>query len=165
MCAKPYFSTMPPAHCGCDQARCDGSDGTRKTTHNDRQCGRIPCRPDEAHFRQWARNRGDPPAQRRAPRRHEPLPPQGSTHLPRHCGWRVELHGAWRTHARQESSTLVCPWHGFEFDLETGKEVCWRRPASLRMYRVEEIDSEVSSRCERAAGLPDYRKPAGNPPP
>jgi len=40
-------------------------------------------------------------------------------------------------------STLVCPWHGFEFDLETGKEVCWRRPASLRMYRVEEIDSEV----------------------
>ena len=34
------------------------------------------------------------------------------------------------------------------------------RPASPRMYRVEEIDSEVSSRCERAAGL---SQPAGNP--
>ena len=50
-------------------------------------------------------------------------------------------------------STLVCPWHGFEFDLETGKEVCWRRPASLRMYRVEESAAKSCSRCERAAAF------------
>jgi nitrite reductase (NADH) small subunit len=38
---------------------------------------------------------------------------------------------------------LVCPWHGFEFDLKTGKEVFWNRPASLRMYATEEINGEV----------------------
>jgi nitrite reductase (NADH) small subunit len=38
---------------------------------------------------------------------------------------------------------LVCPWHGFEFDLRTGREVCWRRPASLRMYPIEDAHGEV----------------------
>ena len=38
---------------------------------------------------------------------------------------------------------LVCPWHGFEFDLRTGRESFWKRPASLRMYPVEEIQGEV----------------------
>jgi nitrite reductase/ring-hydroxylating ferredoxin subunit len=38
---------------------------------------------------------------------------------------------------------LVCPWHGFEFDLSTGKEVFWKRPASLRMYPIEDIDGEI----------------------
>jgi 3-phenylpropionate/trans-cinnamate dioxygenase ferredoxin subunit len=38
---------------------------------------------------------------------------------------------------------LVCPWHGFEFDLKTGREVCWKRPASLRMYPIEDADGEV----------------------
>jgi nitrite reductase (NADH) small subunit len=38
---------------------------------------------------------------------------------------------------------LVCPWHGFEFDLETGKELLWRRPSSLRMYPIEEVGGDV----------------------
>ena len=46
------------------------------------------------------------------------------------------------THDRSRE-VLVCPWHGFEFDLKTGKEVVWNRPASLRLYPVEEIDGEV----------------------
>jgi 3-phenylpropionate/trans-cinnamate dioxygenase ferredoxin subunit len=43
----------------------------------------------------------------------------------------------------QSREVLVCPWHGFEFDLKTGKEVFWNRPASLRMYSIEELDGEV----------------------
>jgi 3-phenylpropionate/trans-cinnamate dioxygenase ferredoxin subunit len=38
---------------------------------------------------------------------------------------------------------LVCPWHGFEFNLDTGKEPFWKRPASLRMYPIEDINGEV----------------------
>jgi nitrite reductase (NADH) small subunit len=38
---------------------------------------------------------------------------------------------------------LMCPWHGFQFDLNTGREVFWKKPASLRLYPVEEIQSEV----------------------
>ena len=38
---------------------------------------------------------------------------------------------------------LVCPWHGFAFDLSTGREVSWKRPASLRLYPVQEIQNEV----------------------
>ena len=38
---------------------------------------------------------------------------------------------------------LVCPWHGFEFDLRTGRELFWKRPATLRMYPIEEVDGEI----------------------
>ena len=38
---------------------------------------------------------------------------------------------------------LVCPWHGFEFSLETGKELFWHKPSWLRMYEVVEADGEV----------------------
>jgi nitrite reductase (NADH) small subunit len=38
---------------------------------------------------------------------------------------------------------LVCPWHGFEFDLKTGRELFWKRPASLRMYPIEEVDGVI----------------------
>lgn len=38
---------------------------------------------------------------------------------------------------------LVCPWHGFEFSLTTGKELFWHKPSSLRMYDVEETDGDV----------------------
>jgi nitrite reductase/ring-hydroxylating ferredoxin subunit len=38
---------------------------------------------------------------------------------------------------------LVCPWHGFEFDLKTGREVCWRRPTNLHMYAIEDVHGEV----------------------
>jgi nitrite reductase (NADH) small subunit len=38
---------------------------------------------------------------------------------------------------------LVCPWHGFAFSLDTGKELFWPRPSSLRMYDIEEMHGEV----------------------
>lgn len=38
---------------------------------------------------------------------------------------------------------LVCPWHGFAFDLNTGKEVFRKRASRLRMYPIEDIQGEV----------------------
>jgi len=38
---------------------------------------------------------------------------------------------------------LVCPWHGFEFDLDSGHEVFWKRPATLRMYPIEDVGGVV----------------------
>ena len=45
--------------------------------------------------------------------------------------------------ATMSRDVLVCPWHSFQFDLNTGKEVFCKRPATLRMYPIEEIQSEV----------------------
>jgi nitrite reductase (NADH) small subunit len=43
----------------------------------------------------------------------------------------------------QSRDVLVCPWHGFAFDLNTGKETYWKRASRLRMYPIEEILGEV----------------------
>jgi nitrite reductase (NADH) small subunit len=40
-------------------------------------------------------------------------------------------------------SVIVCPWHGFEYDLSTGSEVCWKRVSRLRLYPIEEVNGEV----------------------
>jgi 3-phenylpropionate/trans-cinnamate dioxygenase ferredoxin subunit len=50
------------------------------------------------------------------------------------------------THERSESrNVLLCPWHGFEFDLETGGDPCvpGRPDLRLKTYRVEVEDDEV----------------------
>jgi nitrite reductase (NADH) small subunit len=50
------------------------------------------------------------------------------------------------THERSESrNVLLCPWHGFEFDLETGGDPCVPGHPDLRLktYRVEVEDDEV----------------------
>jgi nitrite reductase/ring-hydroxylating ferredoxin subunit len=50
------------------------------------------------------------------------------------------------THHRSESrNVLLCPWHGFEFDLETGGDPCvpGRPDLKLKTYRVEVEDGEV----------------------
>jgi nitrite reductase/ring-hydroxylating ferredoxin subunit len=36
----------------------------------------------------------------------------------------------------REGEILVCPWHGFEYDLVTGEELCRDRPTRLRMYET-----------------------------
>jgi nitrite reductase (NADH) small subunit len=57
--------------------------------------------------------------------------------------------GAWDSNGPGEITldmsrdVLVCPWHGFAFDLNTGKEVYWKRASRLRMYPIEEILGEV----------------------
>ena len=43
----------------------------------------------------------------------------------------------------ESRSVLVCPWHGFEYDLSTGNEVCWKRASRLRLYPIEEVNGEV----------------------
>ena len=41
------------------------------------------------------------------------------------------------------TDVLVCPWHGFQFSLETGQELFWHKPSRLRMYEIEEADGAV----------------------
>jgi nitrite reductase/ring-hydroxylating ferredoxin subunit len=50
------------------------------------------------------------------------------------------------THHQSESrNVLLCPWHGFEFDLETGGDPCvpGRPDLRLKTYRVEVESGEV----------------------
>jgi nitrite reductase/ring-hydroxylating ferredoxin subunit len=37
----------------------------------------------------------------------------------------------------REGEVLVCPWHGFEYDLKTGAEMFRRAPTKLRLHPVE----------------------------
>jgi nitrite reductase (NADH) small subunit len=43
----------------------------------------------------------------------------------------------------ESRSVLVCPWHGFAYDLRTGDELDWNRPSRLRLYPIEEVNGEV----------------------
>ena len=50
------------------------------------------------------------------------------------------------THEQSESrNVLLCPWHGFEFDLETGGDPCvpGRPDLKLKTYNVEVEGGEV----------------------
>jgi nitrite reductase/ring-hydroxylating ferredoxin subunit len=38
---------------------------------------------------------------------------------------------------------LVCPWHGFEYDLTTGRELFQSVPTRLRLYPVSVRDGQV----------------------
>lgn len=52
--------------------------------------------------------------------------PHKGAHLSRHRR-RVGVHRPGRADTRSARDVLVCPWHGFEFDLKTGREVSWRQ--------------------------------------
>lgn len=43
----------------------------------------------------------------------------------------------------REGQVLVCPWHGFEYDLVTGEEMYQDRPTRLRMYPATVEDGHV----------------------
>jgi nitrite reductase/ring-hydroxylating ferredoxin subunit len=43
----------------------------------------------------------------------------------------------------REDEILVCPWHGFEYDLDTGAELFWPKGAGLRMYPTEIVEGRV----------------------
>ena len=43
---------------------------------------------------------------------------------------------------------LVCPWHGFEFSLDSGRELCWNKRSRLRFYPVTKQRATFSSRLE-----------------
>ena len=43
----------------------------------------------------------------------------------------------------KDGEVLVCPWHGFEFDLDNGFELYRTKPSRLRLYPVEHSDGRV----------------------
>ena len=43
----------------------------------------------------------------------------------------------------REGEVLICPWHGFEFDLVNGQELYQPDPMKLLMYPVVEKDGRV----------------------
>lgn len=43
----------------------------------------------------------------------------------------------------RDGEILVCPWHGYEFDLNDGVEIYKQNPTKLLMYPVAERDGQV----------------------
>lgn len=43
----------------------------------------------------------------------------------------------------RDGEVLVCPWHGYEYDLQTGTEMFHEIPTRLRLYPVTERDGQV----------------------
>jgi nitrite reductase/ring-hydroxylating ferredoxin subunit len=43
----------------------------------------------------------------------------------------------------RDGEVLVCPWHGFQYDLNNGKELYQDVPTQLRMFPVEVRDGTV----------------------
>lgn len=43
----------------------------------------------------------------------------------------------------RDGEVLVCPWHGYEYDLRTGRELYHDVPTRLRLYTIEESDGQV----------------------
>jgi nitrite reductase (NADH) small subunit len=43
----------------------------------------------------------------------------------------------------RDGEILICPWHGFEYDLKTGDELYRKVPTRLRFYEVIERDSKI----------------------
>jgi len=58
----------------------------------------------------------------------------GGTWLP--CGVGEMVYG-------REGEVLVCPWHGYEFDLNTGLELYQKDPNKLLMYPATVRDGSV----------------------
>ena len=48
----------------------------------------------------------------------------------------------WKPEFAHEGEILVCPWHGLEFNVTTGRCLA-RRGARLRQYRVRVVDGEI----------------------
>ncbi len=43
----------------------------------------------------------------------------------------------------REGEILVCPWHGFEYELDSGRELYREKPTRLRFFPVEVRDGTV----------------------
>ena len=48
----------------------------------------------------------------------------------------------WKPEFAHEGEILVCPWHGLEFNVTTGRCLA-RRGARLRQYRVRVVEGEI----------------------
>ena len=54
-----------------------------------------------------------------------------------------------------EGQILICPWHGFEYDLDTGEELFRPGAPRLRLYPAEVIDGEVWITLRRTDSISD----------
>ena len=54
----------------------------------------------------------------------------------------IEASGEVREYFAEGSRVIACPWHGWEYDLETG-EALWNRARRLRPAKVEVDGGEV----------------------
>ena len=54
----------------------------------------------------------------------------------------IEPSGEVREYFAEGSRVIACPWHGWEYDLETG-EALWNRTRRLRRAKVEVDGGEV----------------------
>jgi nitrite reductase (NADH) small subunit len=54
----------------------------------------------------------------------------------------IEPSGEVREYFAEGSRVIACPWHGWEYDLETG-EALWNRARKLRPAKVEVDGGEV----------------------
>ena len=55
--------------------------------------------------------------------------------------WTAEGVGALR--ASEERCVVVCPWHNFEFDLDTGLSPCEPGRLRIKTYRAEAQGGEI----------------------
>ena len=52
-------------------------------------------------------------------------------------------------HFSMDGLIVKCPWHAYEFNVQTGESVCGIFPAKLPVYRTEIRDDEVFVTMER----------------
>ncbi|WP_426958663.1 Rieske (2Fe-2S) protein [Muricoccus radiodurans] len=43
----------------------------------------------------------------------------------------------------RHNEIVACPWHGYEYDLDTGAELFWPKGPGLRQYQTETVDGRV----------------------
>lgn len=73
--------------------------------------------------------------------------PHQAARLSEGCMERMWVSDTPGTHHQSENrNVLLCPWHGFEFDLETGGDPCvpGRPDLKLKTYPVKIEDGEVA---------------------
>ena len=51
--------------------------------------------------------------------------------------------GVGKLRASEERCVIVCPWHNFEFDLDTGLSPCEPGRLRIKTYRAESEGSEI----------------------
>jgi nitrite reductase/ring-hydroxylating ferredoxin subunit len=62
--------------------------------------------------------------------------------------WRCSAATAWRHELARQGEIVVCPWHGIEFDIVTGR--CLSSPSlRVRTYGVSVVDGRVLVSTDR----------------
>lgn len=63
-----------------------------------------------------------------------------------------------------ERPVVVCPWHAYEFSLESGAAVCDRK-LKMRLYSAEVLDGRVRVELPARWGSESTIRPGGGPSP